>query len=105
MGSVVWSADTLIISYLQPSIFNFNNEKYREAAIILDGLNNFFVGFGVGITDLKTPVSHSTNMRNELNKVTYSREWFEMNFPMISKSMGIYLRETLDTIKIERGNF
>ncbi len=104
MVSVVWSADTLIISYLQPSIFNFNNEKYREAAIILDGLNQFFIGFGVGIEKLTAPVSHSTDMRHELGKVTYSREWFERNFPLISKSMGIYLRETLDTIKLDRGN-
>ncbi len=105
MGSVVWSADTLIISYLQPSIFSFNNEKYREAAILLDGLNSFFIGFGVGIEGLKAPVSHASDMKNELNKVTYSRGWFETNFPLVSKSMGIYLRETLDTIKIERGNF
>jgi hypothetical protein len=105
MGSVVWSADTLIVSYLQPSIFAYNNQKYQEAAILIDSLNNFFLGFGVGIKDLPNPLDNKKVLNREFNADTYSKKWFDMYFPLVSKCMGIYLRDTLDTIKIERGNF
>ena len=105
MGSVVWSADTLIVSYLQPSIFAYNTGKYVEAATLIDSLNNFFLGFGVGIDDLPPPQTNKTVLNKEFQANSYSRLWFDKYFPLVSKSMGKYLRETLDTIKIERGTF
>ena len=103
MGSVVWSADTIIVSFLQPSTYAYTNGKYSEAATLLDSLNNFFLGFGVGIQNLPTPKKNKTGLHNELDSEAYSKKWFESYFPLISKSMGKYLRETIDSIKMDRG--
>lgn len=105
MGSVVWSADTLIVSYIQPATFAYSNGKYVEAAVLIDSLNNFFLGFGVGIEDLPPPQSNNSVLNKEFQANQYSRLWYEKYYPLVSKAMGIYLRETLDTIKMERGNF
>jgi hypothetical protein len=103
MGSVVWSADTIILSFLQPAVYAYNSGRYSEAAVNLDSLNNFFLGFGVGISDLPVPKLENRDLGHELSSSTYSKRWYEMYFPLISKSMGKYLRETIDNIKIERG--
>lgn len=103
MGTVVWSADTLIVSFLQPSVWSYNNEKYQAAAVLMDGLNEFFLGFGVGLKNVPKPFSHDKKLVNEFNQTAYAKKWFEMYFPLISKSMGVYLRHTIDLIKVERG--
>lgn len=105
MGSVVWSADTLIVSYIQPATFAYSNGKYVEAAVLIDSLNNFFLGFGVGISNLPPPQQDKKVLNKEFSASLYSREWYERFYPLVSKSMGKYLRETLDTIKMERGTF
>jgi hypothetical protein len=104
MGSVVWSADTIITSYLHPATFAYNSGKFIEAATALSSLNNFFLGFGVGITDLPPPYLSKKNLKSEMERELYSRQWYEKYLPLISKAMGKYLRETIDHIKWERGN-
>ncbi len=103
MGSVVWSADTIILSFLQPAVFAYNNKNYAEACTNLNSLNEFFKGFGVGIADLPTLEVRDRGLKAELATGTQAKIWFETYFPAIAKSMGMYLRETIDLIKSEHG--
>lgn len=106
MGTKLWSADMIINDYLHPMTMDYANDKIESACTLLYSLNSFLMGFGVGIKDLPRPKNNDGTLGGELKwKLWLKDNYFEKYFPLISKAVGKYLREVLDEIKFERGNF
>jgi len=77
---------------------------YNTAAWMLYDCNDFLYGFGSGIKNLIKPINPDTSdIADRRNPESYYKNYYERFKPLLSRALGKYQREVLNTIKDERG--
>jgi len=102
MGSYLLSTDMLVNDYIKPMNQAYSFHQYETASHLLWQLLKFFDGFGYEIEDMPKPIATGRECRQRINCESTFKAYFESHAPDATKLLGIYQREVLDKIKLDR---
>jgi len=102
MGSYLLSTDMLVNDYIKPMNQAYSFHQYETASQLLWQLLKFFDGFGYKITDMPKPISCGRKCRERTDSESFFKAYFESHAPDATKLLGLYQREVLDKIKLDR---
>lgn len=98
MGSMLPALDILLNNLLRPTMQSYQFRQYESAARGLYNLNMFLNGYGVG-QQLEEPQALPMNIRERATPGLDYRTYYDRNFPTVIKSVGIYIRQVLASLK------
>lgn len=98
MGSLLPALDILLNNLLRPTMQSYQFRQYESAAKGLYNLNMFLNGYGIGQV-LQEPQSIPMDIHQRATPWADYRTYYDRNFPTVIKSVGIYIRDVLKSMK------
>lgn len=98
MGSLLPALDILLNNLLRPTMQAYSFRNYEYAARSLYNLNMFLNGYGVGQV-LEEPHALPMNTHQRASPGADYRTYYDRNFPTVIKSVGMYIRQVLASMK------
>ena len=95
MGSKLWAVDIILNDIIRPMIQAYTMHQYSTASNLIYQLNSFFIGYGVGILDMKEPVIKDSTFQGIITQDDFYRTYYEFYSPIVMKSMGKYISDVI----------
>ena len=70
-------------------------DQYEKASKALWQLNNFLLGYGTGVDDMRAPRARPIDIHERSSQFRFYKVYYEHWSPIVLKMMGIYVQTIL----------